>query len=54
MWLIFALGYFHFYAATLLVVGAARTRTKAIAVASIYGLAIALNLIGLGALGWTY
>ncbi|MBK9034179.1 MAG: hypothetical protein IPL61_23440 [Myxococcales bacterium] len=54
VWLIFALGYFHFYAATILVVGAARLRTKLVAIAAIYGVAIALDVVGLGLLGWTY
>jgi len=48
------LGYFHFYVATLLVIGARRMRTKLIAIGAIYAVAIALNVIGLGALGWTY
>lgn len=54
VWLIFLFGYFHFYVATLLVIGAARMRTKLIAIAAIYGVAIALNVIGLGILGWKY
>ena len=54
VWLIFLLGYFHFYVATLLVIGARRMRTKLIAIGAIYAVAIALNVIGLGALGWTY
>ncbi len=54
VWLIFLFGYFHFYVATLLVIGARRTRTKLIAIGAIYAVAIALNVIGLGALGWTY
>lgn len=52
--LIFLFGYFHFYVAALLVVGAARLRTKVIAVAVMYGLATLLNLVGLGLLGWRY
>jgi hypothetical protein len=54
VWLIFLLGYFHFYVAALLVVGARRMRTKLIAIGAIYAVAIALNVIGLGVLGWTY
>lgn len=54
VWLIFLFGYFHFYVATLLVIGAERMRTKLIAIAVIYGVAIALNVVGLGLLGWTY
>ena len=54
VWLIFLFGYFHFYVATLLVIRAKRLRTKVIAVSSIYGLAIALNVVGYGLLGWNY
>lgn len=54
VWLIFLFGYLHFYVAAGLVVGARSTRTKVIAIGSIYGIAIALNVVGLGILGWTY
>ncbi len=54
VWLILLFGYLHFYVATLLVIGARRLRTKLIAIGAIYAVAIALNVIGLGALGWTY
>ena len=54
VWLIFLLGYFHFYVATLLVIEARRLRTKLVAIAVIYAIAIALNVIGLGLLGWNY
>lgn len=52
--LIFLFGYLHFYVAAGLVVGARRLRTKVIAVASIYAVAVALDVIGLGVLGWRY
>lgn len=54
VWLIFLFGYFHFYVATLLVIGARRMRTKLVAIGVIYAIAIALNVIGLGVLGWSY
>jgi hypothetical protein len=54
VWLIFLLGYFHFFVVTLLVIGARRLRTKLLAVGGIYAIAIALNVIGLGVLGWRY
>ncbi|KAB2897025.1 MAG: hypothetical protein F9K40_13540 [Kofleriaceae bacterium] len=54
VWLIFLFGYFHFYVAAALVIGARRTRPKLVALAVMYGVAIALNVIGLGVLGWTY
>lgn len=52
--LIFLLGYFHFYAAAILVMRARSPRTQAIALAAIYGVAVALNVIGLGVMGWRY
>ena len=54
VWLIFLFGYLHFYVAAGLVMRARRTRTKLVAVGAIYGMAIALDVIGLGVLGWTY
>jgi hypothetical protein len=52
--LIFLFGYFHFFVAALWVMGAPRVRTKAIAVGSMFGVAVALNVVGLGVLGWNY
>jgi hypothetical protein len=40
--------------AALLVIGAKRVRTKAIAVGNIYGTAIALNVSGYGVMGCNY
>ena len=54
VWLIFLFGYFHFYVAALLVIGARAVRTKVIAISAMYGTAIVLNVIGLGVLGWRY
>jgi hypothetical protein len=54
VWLIFLLGYFHFYVATILVLGLRSTRARAIAITAIYGVAITMNLIGMGVLGWRY
>ncbi|MCA9677192.1 MAG: hypothetical protein H6709_13805 [Kofleriaceae bacterium] len=54
VWLIFLLGYFHFYVAALLVMAARRMRTKLIAIGVIYAVAIVLDVVGLGVLGWTY
>lgn len=54
VWLIFLLGYFHFYVAALLVISARRRRTKVIAVGAMFGIAVVLNVIGLGILGWQY
>ncbi len=54
VWLIFLFGYFHFYVAAILVTGMKSNRHKVIAIASIYGVAIAANVICMGALGWVY
>ncbi|MBK8997778.1 MAG: hypothetical protein IPM35_18805 [Myxococcales bacterium] len=54
VWLIFLFGYFHFYAAAALVIAAKKLRTKLVAVGSMYGLALVLNVVGLGILGWKY
>lgn len=54
VWLIFLFGYFHFYAAAALVIAAKKLRTRLVAIGSIYGLAVTLNVVGLGLLGWRY
>jgi hypothetical protein len=54
VWLIFLFGYFHFYVVTILVLGMRSMRNRAITIASIYGVAIVMNAIGMGVLGWTY
>jgi hypothetical protein len=54
VWLIFLFGYFHFYVAAILVLAAKKLRTQLIAVGSIYGVAVVMNIIGMGILGWEY
>jgi len=54
VWLIFLFGYFHFYVATILVLSSASNRRRAIAIASIYGVGVAMNVVGMGVLGWRY
>lgn len=54
VWLIFLFGYFHFYAAVILVLRARSTRRRLAALAAIYGLAIAGNVVGWGVLGFEY
>jgi len=54
VWLIFLIGYFHFYVAVILVLKLERARSRAIAVGSIYAVAIAMNVFGMGIMGWTY
>jgi hypothetical protein len=54
VWLIFLIGYFHFYVAIILVLSLKSIRNKILAVSALYGIAIVMNIIGLGILGWTY
>jgi hypothetical protein len=54
IWLIFLFGYFHFYVAILLVLALKSIKARIIAVASLYGLAAAANILFLGILGWVY
>lgn len=53
VWLIFLFGYFHFYVATILVL-AMRSERRPIAIGAIYGVAVAMNGVGMGVLGWKY
>jgi len=54
VWLIFLFGYFHFYVATILVLGMKSSRNRVVTIASLYGLGVTLNVIGMGVLGWRY
>lgn len=54
VWLIFLFGYFHFYVAIILVLGLDTYRKKALAVASLYAIAIVMNIFGMGIMGWVY
>ncbi|MHA1798766.1 MAG: hypothetical protein ACTSVY_10020 [Candidatus Helarchaeota archaeon] len=54
IWLIFLIGYFHFFVAALLVMGMEEKRNKIIAVIIIWSIAIVMNVIGIGILHWNY
>lgn len=54
VWLIFLFGYFHFYVAIILVLGLKTTRRKIIAISIIYAIAIVMNIVAFGILGWYY
>jgi hypothetical protein len=54
VWLIFLFGYFHFYVATILVLGMKSMRRRAIAIASIWSLGVVLAVVGFGVLGYRY
>ena len=54
VWLIFLIGYFHFYVAALLVIGMKTIRAKFITVSILYAIAISANIFGMGIMGWVY
>lgn len=54
VWLIFLFGYFHFFVATLLVIGMKSDKNKIIAISTIWSIAIIANVIFGGLLGYTY
>ncbi len=54
VWLIFFFGYFHFFVAALIVISLKSLRTKVTVVSCIYAVAVVLNVIGLGIMGWRY
>lgn len=54
IWLIFFIGYFIFFAAVNIVLSLKNDTQKKLAIAIIYGIAIILNVIFLGFLGWVY
>jgi hypothetical protein len=54
IWLIFLIGYFHFFVAIILVLSLGTLRRRLAAVAGIWAVAIVMNVIGMGVLGWRY
>jgi hypothetical protein len=54
VWLIFLFGYFHFYVAAIWVIGMKKNKSKVIAISAIYGMAILMNVLAFGILGWYY
>ena len=52
--LIFFLGYFHFFVAVILVIQLKDDKQKKMAIGVIYAIAIILNVIFMGILGWVY
>lgn len=54
VWLIFFFGYFHFYVAALLVINMKAIKSKIITVISLYAVAAAANIFGLGIMNWQY
>lgn len=54
IWLIFLIGYFDFFAAVVLVVQMKNDKRKKLTLGCIYAIAIGLNIIFMGILGWVY
>jgi len=52
--LIFLIGYFHFFVAIILVLQLKDDKQKKMAIATIFAIAIILNVIFMGILGWVY
>lgn len=54
VWLIFFFGYFHFYVATIIVIGMKSEKYKILTISIIYAIAIIMNIWGMGIMGWKY
>jgi hypothetical protein len=54
IWLIFLIGYLHFFVAVILVLSLKTNKAKAIAVSAIYSVPIIMNIIAFGIFDWIY
>ncbi len=54
VWLIFFIGYFHFYVTVILVLMLKTDRARIIAVSCIYAVPILMNIFAFGIMGWNY
>lgn len=54
VWLIFLIGYFHFYCFAILVISLKKMKSKLITLGIIYAVPIIMNIIAIGFLGWKY
>lgn len=54
VWLIFLIGYFHFFVAAIIVISIKSMKNKLIFVGVIYAVAIFMNVFAFGFLGWNY
>ena len=54
IWLIFLIGYFHFFVAALLVMNMEEKRNKIITIVIIWTIAIVINVVAIGVLHWHY
>ena len=54
IWLIFLIGYFHFFCAAMLVIHMKSIKSKLVAIGMIYAVPAVMNIVGMGVLGWVY
>jgi len=54
IWLIFLIGYFHFFVAMIIVCSMKTNRNKAISISAIYAVPIIMNIIAFGIFDWVY
>ncbi len=54
VWLIFLIGYFHFFCAAILVISLKTMKNKLITLGIIYAVPVIMNVVAFGLLGWNY
>ncbi len=54
VWLIFLIGYFHFFCGAIFVITRKELKTKLITVGIIYAVPVIMNIFGMGIMGWIY
>lgn len=54
IWLIFLFGYFHFYVAIIFMLWLKTTKKRLAFISGVYGIAIVMNIIGMGFMGLVY
>jgi hypothetical protein len=54
VWLIFLIGYFHFFVGAIIMLNLKKLKSKLIMLGIIYAVPIIMNIIGMGILGWKY
>lgn len=54
VWLIFLIGYFHFFCAAILVISLTSMKNKILTLSIIYAVPVIMNILAFGILGWNY
>ena len=54
VWLIFLIGYFHFFIGAIIVINLSSNRAKITALIVVYGIPVLMNILGYQILGWRY